>query len=904
MKKTFVIGICLLAAAITIWGFISLRNAALSEETDLYTALPQKPDLLFEIQRAGDLSQSMLYNNGYWQYWKENPELQLLSLILSETDTLRESQSGIATDRPMQLAVYFRDGASASLLSTRVSADEWRYWNKRLAHYPHLHRQYHKGVMSVSADSSLLARSAEALDKRESVMEGDTAFQTLSHTVGSQVPMSVYLCHESLNRLLAAASDSPCPELASLMRKGIGWSVLDFEIRERQLVLSGFALPDSKTSVLERMRVQTPATNRIESALPAGTVYYCHQNIDDLEAYRTANGKLSAIEDSMWRCADGSSTLAFFRQYFDGEWAHGFGSDGPFVVVRLNDSENAARDLQHLAEGLHAGHEQGAYRFGLCGFAASVLGPDALLQREFVSIQGQNLWITTQAGTAAAIANAPKLTDDARYKAARASMQTESSETRFYRLSGLLPLIDRQVSEAWAEHHIGWLELLCPFGCLTAQSEYSSGNLTYRNLTLSQADRYLSLSHRAQKAPSDYTATPEPMAEEPADSPAETVATEPETAPAAETPVAIADIPTPASAASATVQADKLAEVMLDAPAAMRPQVFKNHLNGENEIIVQDTKKQLYLISASGNIVWKIQLSEFILGDVFAVDMLGNKKWQMTFVTPSKWFVIDRKGNNLAGFPIALNPQASAGLQVVDYENKADYRFFIPRKGGKVNLLKKDGRQPQDWSYKSSGKDVEQAVQHFSAGGKDYLVCTGSQCSQVVDRRGRTRIATEGIGGWSKNPLIADGSGSSMRMVGTAPDGDLQFVYADGRAISTPIESGMSAGHSFGMLSDGTEKHYLLGDEKGLKVFNEDFELLVKDASLSVGGRIQYFGEKAFFHNSTDKTLWLYDRTKRQCSGSGIGCDSPHFTITTLKPHTGTCLLTTSDNKVMIYRLK
>ncbi|MBO4371117.1 MAG: hypothetical protein J5808_07160, partial [Paludibacteraceae bacterium] len=688
MKKALIIGICVLAAAITVFGFISLRNAALSEETDLLTTLPERPAMLVTIQQPEALTQSLCYNNGFWQYWRKNPSIRLLNVLLTETDSARESKQPLQTNNPIQIAVFFNERQTSSLLSARLSANDWQYWKKRLAHYPLLHNRYENGVLLVSADSAILANASHNLSKRISVLENDTAFLQVRNTAGKQVPMSIYLCHNAWNKLFVQSTGTPSEEADALFNSDAAWSVLDFEASERQFRLCGFAVSDNKTSSLERLRQQMPAPNKLAAALPNGTYYYHHEVINDLEAYRTANGAIRAIEDSMWRTADGTSTLSFFRQYFDGEWIHGLNNDGSFVVVRLNDAASASRDLEKLAEGLHAGQGMpGVYRFGLCGFAASVLGEQARLNREFVSIQGNNLWITSQPGKAAAYAQGPKLTETAAYKAAESDMQTESVQTDYFEIQTLLAKIDKQVTDSWAARHIGWIALGCPFGTAVLQSEYSSVGLTYCNFTAKQAATPLQLAHQPLTN-GELLAYNEIHEAQPVQEQATTVSSdviEPtEDSTVEELPVAVAKTEPLPDSKSRTTVSEMLVQVQLDAPAAMRPQIFKNHLNGENEIVVQDTKKQLYLISATGKIVWKIQLSEFILGDVFAVDMLGNKKWQMTFVTPSKWFVIDRKGNNLAGFPIALNPQASAGLQVVDYENKADYRFFIPRKGGKV----------------------------------------------------------------------------------------------------------------------------------------------------------------------------------------------------------------------------
>ncbi|HOH96222.1 MAG TPA: WD40 repeat domain-containing protein, partial [Candidatus Enterocola sp.] len=130
----------------------------------------------------------------------------------------------------------------------------------------------------------------------------------------------------------------------------------------------------------------------------------------------------------------------------------------------------------------------------------------------------------------------------------------------------------------------------------------------------------------------------------------------------------------------------KLISIELDKPARIKPQFVINHYTGETEIAIQDEKNQFYLINSEGKILWKIQLPEAIIGDITQVDMLKNKKLQMAFTTLNKLYIIDRTGKNLKSYPKNLPSRATAGLSVFDYDNKRDYRFFIPTENKQINL--------------------------------------------------------------------------------------------------------------------------------------------------------------------------------------------------------------------------
>ncbi|MBQ0741390.1 hypothetical protein J9332_44670, partial [Aquimarina celericrescens] len=54
--------------------------------------------------------------------------------------------------------------------------------------------------------------------------------------------------------------------------------------------------------------------------------------------------------------------------------------------------------------------------------------------------------------------------------------------------------------------------------------------------------------------------------------------------------------------------------VHLDNEIASQPQFVTNHLTKKKEIIVQDQKNNLYLISTDGKILWKKELNGLIKG--------------------------------------------------------------------------------------------------------------------------------------------------------------------------------------------------------------------------------------------------------------------------------------------------
>ena len=88
--------------------------------------------------------------------------------------------------------------------------------------------------------------------------------------------------------------------------------------------------------------------------------------------------------------------------------------------------------------------------------------------------------------------------------------------------------------------------------------------------------------------------------------------------------------------------------------------VFTNHTTQENEITFQDNSNSLYLISSTGNLIWKKKLNETIQSDIYTVDIFKNGKLQLLFNTENYLHLLDRNGNYVQGYPVKLPAKVNA----------------------------------------------------------------------------------------------------------------------------------------------------------------------------------------------------------------------------------------------------
>ncbi len=175
---------------------------------------------------------------------------------------------------------------------------------------------------------------------------------------------------------------------------------------------------------------------------------------------------------------------------------------------------------------------------------------------------------------------------------------------------------------------------------------------------------------------------------------------------------------------------------MSDVPV-IKPQLVYNHKNKTFRIIYENEDNKLKYIDLSGKTLWQKDFKERIIGKIHSVDLYRNHKIQYAFVTPKKWYIIDRYGRNVEYFPKKI--KSTKGLSVFDYDKNRKYRFGLT-KNNKFLLYDSKGKKVKGFKVKTDD-DIAFSPQHFRIGNKDFIeIMETSGKLNLLDRRGNTRI--------------------------------------------------------------------------------------------------------------------------------------------------------------------
>ena len=283
--------------------------------------------------------------------------------------------------------------------------------------------------------------------------------------------------------------------------------------------------------------------------------------------------------------------------------------------------------------------------------------------------------------------------------------------------------------------------------------------------------------------------------------------------------------------------------VKLDNDILNEPQLVRNHVSGKNEILVQDVKNTLYLISNSGKILWKKALKDEILGKVEQIDLYKNGRLQLAFATKKSIYVLDRNGNQVKPFPKSLNDNITQPLSVFDYDGKKNYRFLITQ-GKELLMLDKNAKTVNGFKYKKDD-NIQSQPQHFRIGTKDYIVFKTKKQLIVLDRIGKPRVSVKDKFDFSDNNIYL----TNNKFTFTNDSGELVQVDAKGRSAKQNLLLGKK--HGF----DASSKTMVYQTENKLTIKDKTVEL---DFGNYTKPKLFYSNNKIFVTTTDLQTQKIY----------------------------------------------
>jgi len=280
---------------------------------------------------------------------------------------------------------------------------------------------------------------------------------------------------------------------------------------------------------------------------------------------------------------------------------------------------------------------------------------------------------------------------------------------------------------------------------------------------------------------------------------------------------------TAASYSSQTIQ--PLWKTSIGSAPVIKPFVFTNHNSDAKEIFIQDASNNIYLLSASGKILWKAPIRERVRGDVYMIDYYNNGKYQILFAGNNYLHLIDRNGNYVDRYPVRLKSPASNTLSVFDYENNKDYRCFIAGEDKKINAYDKSGSIVKGWAPFVTGQKTGRPVKHFRTGGKDYLIAYDAGNLYILDRRGNKRVNLQQPVNVAEKSSVRLTKGG--KIVFADQSGAINFLdFTGSTETKKPGDYSPGLFFDYAELNRDGRSEYVIIDKGMLTTFRDDFSTI------------------------------------------------------------------------------
>ncbi|MGK7396793.1 MAG: hypothetical protein ACNS62_19610 [Candidatus Cyclobacteriaceae bacterium M3_2C_046] len=312
-------------------------------------------------------------------------------------------------------------------------------------------------------------------------------------------------------------------------------------------------------------------------------------------------------------------------------------------------------------------------------------------------------------------------------------------------------------------------------------------------------------------------------------------------------------------------------EVFTDAPIITKPFIVRNQVDRSFEVMLQDSTSNIYLIDKNGQILWKYYAGEAMIGEVYQIDFYNNNKLQYLFATPGAIHILDHNGNNLPGYPLAMNDSIQLEyLSLIDYDNSKRYRFLSASQQGGLLMFNKDRENLEGWNPNNLNP-LAYPARHVRVRGRDCIIAAQKDgVINIMNRRGENMDNFPiDLRSTLNCPLnIEIGSDfESTRFSLIDQNGVLVQFNLNGKTLKAKQLYKPSRETTFTICQDALGKTFIIArkDYNRLSMLNREGELIFEKDYITSGDlAVQYYhlGADKLVYAVTDKLqefTYIYD---------------------------------------------
>ncbi len=278
------------------------------------------------------------------------------------------------------------------------------------------------------------------------------------------------------------------------------------------------------------------------------------------------------------------------------------------------------------------------------------------------------------------------------------------------------------------------------------------------------------------------------------------------------------------------------------------PEVITNYQDNTEDIVVQDDQNVLHLINSAGQEVYSIKLSGPIVSKAFQIDYYKNGKLQLLLATADYIYGIDRLGNPLPNYPIRIKDKKIQQLNLIDYSNSKDYRYFISTDSGDLFLLDKTGSALEGWDPQAvKSKTVGPPFFYRAPGKGDFMVAlTENGKLHLFNRRGelQTSAPVPLANGFDSRIIgFNDPSSRASLLIGISESGEVIHANFNGEVTYRNQLVKGDRDQEFVLVPSADESDFIFVSRqfKEVQILDREERLLFSTRASAEGLSYQYF---------------------------------------------------------------
>jgi hypothetical protein len=617
---------------------------------------------------------------------------------------------------------------------------------------------FYREFLILSTKAYLVEKSVRQLESNSGDENPELA--PLLKTINNQAEINIFINHQKAGELLSTFLSEPMQNKVSLMNSYSGWTELDATIKDEKFYISGFTNGDIQKNYFTNIFLhQQPGISKIENVLPSNIKFFSSYYFSDIERffadYQTHLSKLNLLADNEEHLKEIEKLSGFnleniFAEIFDKEVAESAVSDDPLTnnlsrvwTIKTKSGSFALKKMKDFQEAYFKSTKKATtewekdfkidnqtnikfYKFPVENLPALLFGNlfPGVKTSWFTVYDNYLIFADSFSSLGKIILSnilGETLNADSEYIKFQSGLTSMNNYYFFCNSSISFPEANLFFNSDISNDILSNNDF-AKFKYIAWQVS-SSGNMIYNNASMFYNPK-ISLKPK-------------------------------------------------------TVWQSHLLSAL-----DKKPLIIENRYDRQNnEIILSDSKNNIYMLNNVGRIVWQINVESPVLSDIQVIDFNKNGDYQLVFNTKEKLFIIDKKGNDIENFPVRFRVNATNGVSVFDYEKTRNYRFFVASEDRLINAYDSDGKILEGWQPYKTDHVVYQPIQHFSIEGKDYIVASDQMKDYIFDRKGNIRVQTDIVYQHSKNNTLyleKRSKSHEPRLVTTDSNGNIHRTYFNG----------------------------------------------------------------------------------------------------------------------------